>query len=147
SAEDGRKKAERAIADGSALSKLEEIIASQGGEAKVVHQPLKILPRATKTYQLKETKGGVISRLYALSVGEALRALGGGRMKLGDKIDYSAAIRLNKKIGCAVKAGESVIDIFYNDDAKLKDALVLLEACWSTSSEAEKRSLIIETVG
>ena len=147
SAEEGRKKAERAMADGSALSKLEEIITSQGGKAEVVRQPLKILPRAAKMYQLKETKGGVISRLDALSVGEALRALGGGRMKLGDKIDYSAAIRLNKKIGCAVKAGESVIDIFYNDDAKLKDALVLLEGCWSTSSEAEKRSLIIETVG
>lgn len=146
SAAEGRKKAERAIADGSALSKFEQIIASQGGNSDVVRHPREILPQAAKKYQIKATESGIISRLDALSAGEALRALGGGRMKLGDKIDYSAALRLNKKTGYAVNAGESVIDIFYNDEAKLKDALPLLEGCWSVAEKAEKRPLIIDTI-
>ena len=143
---DGKEKAERALSDGSALAKFAQIVEAQGGNAEVARRPLEILSRAQKKYSLKETKGGFISRLDALAVGEALRSLGGGRLKLGDEIDRAAAIRLNKKIGSAVAAGESVIDLFYDDEEKLKEALRCLEGSWNVSGKAEKRRLIIGAI-
>ncbi|MCQ4765543.1 thymidine phosphorylase, partial [Cloacibacillus evryensis] len=96
---EGARLAERALDDGSALRKFAEIIAAQGGDAEVVRRPLEVLPRAGKSFLIKSSRRGVLSKLDTLSVGEALRALGGGRMKLDDEIDRSVAVRLRKKTG------------------------------------------------
>ena len=67
-------------------------------------------------------------------------------MKLGDKIDPSAAIRLKAKIGDAVHKGDTVIEIHYNDEAKLAEALKYLDGCWKVSETAEKPKLIVDYV-
>lgn len=145
-AKEGAKLAERALDDGSALRKFAEIIEAQGGEAAVVSRPLEILPRAKKSFLIKSSKKGYLSKLDALSVGEALRALGGGRMKLEDKIDHAAAIHLLKKVGDAVSVGDTVIELLYNDDSKLAEAMKYLADCWAVSGSAERRELILDYV-
>ena len=89
---------------------------------------------------------GYISKLDALSVGEALRALGGGRMKLDDKIDHAVSVHLMKKVGDAVSVGDTVIELLYNDDTKLAEAMKYLTDCWSVSEKAERRELILDYV-
>ena len=77
---------------------------------------------------------------------EALRALGGGRMKLDDKIDHSVSVHLIKKIGDAVSVGDTVIELLYNDDTKLAEAMKYLTDCWNVSEKAERRELILDYV-
>lgn len=144
--EEGAERAKKALDDGRALAKFGEVIAAQGGDAEVVRSPLKILPQASKRFEIKSVRDGVISELRARPIGEALRALGGGRMKLGDKIDHSAAIRLKAKIGDAVYKGDTVIEIHYNDEAKLAEALKYLDGCWKVSETAVKPKLIVDYV-
>ncbi|MCF0247527.1 MAG: thymidine phosphorylase, partial [Synergistes sp.] len=144
--ESGRKAAERAIDDGAALKKFAELITAQGGDAEVTERPLEILDIAEKKFTLKSPKSGYISRLDALSIGEALRVLGGGRMKIEDKIDHSAAIHLLKKIGEKVEAGEPVMEIHCRSDKKLSEAKKYIEGSFSVSDEAEKRTLIIDKI-
>ena len=79
-------------------------------------------------------------------MGEALRALGGGRMKLDDKIDHAAAIRLKAKIGDAVRKGDTVMELHYNDEARLAEALKYLDGCWKVSETAEKPKLIADYI-
>lgn len=143
---EGARLAERALDDGSALRKFAEIIAAQGGDAEVVSRPLEVLPRAGKSFLIKSSRRGVLSKLDALSVGEALRALGGGRMKLDDEIDRSVAVRLRKKTGDAVSVGDTVIEVLYNDDAKFAEAMKYLTDCWAVSENAERRELILDYV-
>ena len=145
-AQEGAKIAERALDDGSALKKFAEIITAQGGDPEVVRHPLEILPRARKSFLIKSSKRGYLSKLDALSVGEALRALGGGRMKLDDKIDHAVSVHLMKKVGDAVSVGDTVIELLYNDDTKLAEAMKYLTDCWSVSEKAERRELILDYV-
>lgn len=142
--EEGAELAKKALDDGRALAKFGEVIAAQGGDSEVLLRPLEILPQASKRFEIKSGGDGVISELSARPIGEALRALGGGRMKLGDKIDHAAAIRLKAKIGDAVRKGGAVMEIHYNDETKLDEALKYLEGCWKVSETAEKPKLIVD---
>ena len=136
----------KTLDDGRALAKFGEVIAAQGGDAEVLRRPLEILPRASKRFEIKSDRDGVVSELRARPVGEALRALGGGRMKLDDKIDHAAAIRLKAKIGDAVRKGDTVMELHYNDEARLAEALKYLDGCWKVSETAEKPKLIADYI-
>ena len=66
-----------------------------------------------------------MSSLDALLVGRTAVALGAGRDKKGDSVDLSAGILLRKKPGDTVVAGEPIMELRYNDEARLKTAIAL----------------------
>jgi len=142
--EEGVTKANAALDNGAALAKFAQIIKAQGGNGEVTERPLEVLPRASKKIVFKAEKSGFVSKLDALSVGEALRAAGGGRTKLDDKLDYSVAIHLLKKIGDEVKQGDTVLELHYNEETQKNKAMEYLEGCYEISGKAEKRKLIID---
>ena len=53
--------------------------------------------------------------------------LGGGREKQDDAIDPAVGIVLEKKIGSAVKSGDALCTVHYNADARLQEAMAMLE--------------------
>ncbi len=65
---------------------------------------------------------GYISKIDADLVGSIAVYLGAGRMNDESKIDRTAGIVLNKKIGDSVTAGEIVAYIHTNDANKVKGA-------------------------
>jgi pyrimidine-nucleoside phosphorylase len=113
-----------ALESGAAREKFKEMIAGQGGDPSVVDDPSK-LPKAAHIHQLLATKDGVVQSQDALLVGRATVALGAGRDKKGDSVDLSAGILLHKKPGEKVAAGESIMELHYNDPGRLQAALHL----------------------
>jgi pyrimidine-nucleoside phosphorylase len=122
--EDAGNKVRDALASGAALDKLRQMIAWQGGDAGVVDDTAR-LPQATRTHRLDAKRAGYIQSLDALLVGRTAVALGAGRDKKGDSVDLSAGIMLLKKPGEAVAAGEPIMELRYNDEARLQTALGL----------------------
>ena len=106
-------------------------------------EPLRILPKAARTYEIRSDRDGFLSKLDALLIGEGLRALGGGRITKEDVIDPSVAIQLLHKVGSKVLRGDVLIRIFYNSENKLNDSLSYVQKCWEISDSAEKRKLIL----
>ena len=113
-----------AIDSGAALKKLRQMIEWQGGDAAVIDD-LTRLPRARHVHQVTATRSGYVQSLDAQLVGATAVALGAGRARKGDAVDLSAGILLRKKPGDAVNAGESIMDLHYNDRAGLTVAQVL----------------------
>lgn len=146
-AEEGREIAAAALANGSALNKFSELITAQRGDASVLDEPEKYLLKTSYSFDIKSDGDGFLARLDALSIGEGLRALGGGRLTREDAIDPYVSIRLMHKCGESVKAGETLIRVHYNEKKQLASALPYLENCWEIKERAEKRKLIIETIG
>ncbi len=144
--EEGAALASKALDDGSALKKFEELIEAQGGDISVLKEPERVLPKAAFIHEIKASADGYISKLDALLVGEGLRALGGGRLTQEDVIDPSVAIQLMHKVGSRVSLGEPVIRVFYNSEKKLADSLEYLDSCLEISNNAKKRKLILENV-
>ena len=121
---DAEQKVRAALASGAARDKLRKMIAWQGGDAAVVDDPSR-LPSASHSSQVTAARGGYVSSLDALLVGRTAVALGAGRDKKGDSVDLSAGILLRKKPGDTVAAGEPIMELRYNDEARLKTAIAL----------------------
>ncbi len=115
-----------ALSSGAALEKLRALIAWQGGDASVVDDPGR-LPAPALTHDVPAHRTGVVGAIDALFVGQASVALGAGRDKKGDPVDFSAGIRIFKKPGEAVQAGEPVLRLLYNDPARLPAAVALVK--------------------
>lgn len=113
-----------ALTSGAALAKLRALIAWQGGDAGVVDDPGR-LPVASKIHPILATRAGVVTAVDALLIGQAAVALGAGRDKKGDAVDLSAGIWLHKKPGDRVSVGETLMDLHYNDEARLDRAATL----------------------
>ncbi len=106
----GHQRAERALHDGSGLSKFAEVVRAQGGDPEQVHDPSR-LPRAPYREVLRAPRAGFIARINAERVGMASVQLGAGRKKKGDSIDYSVGLLLLAKVGDQLEAGDPLVEI------------------------------------
>ena len=66
------------------------------------------------TEVIKAHKSGVIKQIDALEMGKLSLALGAGKEKITDKIDYTVGIKLHKLVGESVKKGEALATIYYS---------------------------------
>jgi pyrimidine-nucleoside phosphorylase len=134
----GRKLAEEMIANGRALAKFQKICQLQGAAA-----PLR-LPVAKFTAPFPAATDGFIARIQCEQVGQASLVLGGGRSKQDDVIDHAVGLELHKKLGDAVQVGEPIATVYYDDAARLPEALRLLQEAYNIGPEppGEPRVLV-----
>lgn len=121
--EEARHMLEKAMKDGSALETFKTFLAAQGGDASVVDDPSK-LPQAKYVIELEAKEDGCVSEIVADAVGTAAMWLGAGRATKESTIDLAVGLVLRKKVGDAVKKGESLVTIYSNreqiDDVEQK---------------------------
>ncbi len=113
----GIKKAKAALKDGSGLACLKKLIAHQKGDAKVVDQ-YDLLPLAKNKKEILAPKSGYLTHIECKNFGLHCVALGGGRVKTSDKIDFGTGLYLHKKRGDKVKKGDVLTTIYFNDNQK-----------------------------
>lgn len=108
-----------AIDDGSALLKLEEIVRAQGGDVASVRQPER-LPQAKHRAVVAAPRDGVVASIDCEAVGHAAMALGAGRERADQSVDPAVGFVLERKVGEAVKAGEPLVTVHFNDARRLE---------------------------
>jgi pyrimidine-nucleoside phosphorylase len=121
---DAQRLVDQALASGAALDKLRAMIAWQGGDAAVVDDSAR-LPQASKSHRVAAARSGHVTVVDALLVGRSAVALGAGRDRKSDPVDSSAGILLLKRPGDTVDAGEPVLELRYNDAARLDGAVAI----------------------
>lgn len=138
--DEARQMLEEAIQSGKALDKLKEFIVIQGGDESIVDNPDK-LPQAIFEIQLPAKESGVVSEMTADQIGVASMKLGAGRETKDQEINMAVGIILNKKIGDAVKEGESLLTI-YSDTEDVEETKEILYNSIMISDKATKPTLI-----
>jgi pyrimidine-nucleoside phosphorylase len=121
SVEDGRRLAEQMIASGKALERFRQCIRLQGGNERIIDDT-SLLPMAKMQAELVSPKSGFITSMRCRDFGLALAILGGGRNRKEDQIDHGVGLEFYKRIGDRVQAGENLVTIQYNSEAKLAEA-------------------------
>ncbi len=124
--EEGMRRAEQAIRDGSALAKLAEVVAAQGGDAAQIADPAR-LPQAPHREMLSAPCAGYITAIDAERVGMASVHLGAGRLRKGDPIDPAVGLVLLAKVGERLTAGERLVEVHARsaaDVVAVKDELL-----------------------
>ena len=109
------------IKNGSALSKLADFVAAQGGNAKAVYDT-SLLPKASITEEILSEKAGYVKKIDCDEIGICSLILGGGRETKESVIDLAVGMVLHKKVGDYVQPGESLATIYANDRDKLEVA-------------------------
>ena len=142
---EARLKLERGIADGSALAKLAEFVAAQGGDARAVYDA-SLLPSAPVTVPVPSPADGYVSAIAAERSGLVSMHLGGGRATKDSEVDLSVGFVLNKKSGDAVKKGESLATVHARDAESAARAARDLADCFSFSDARPELKPIIRDI-
>ena len=129
-----------------ALAKFGEWIGSQGANADVKDLP-ELLPKAKLSRSLYAPRDGFITHTDAERIGYAALLLGAGRRVKEDRIDHSAGIVLERSVGDAVKAGDTVATLYSSDEKRLDDAMEeLAEAIFYGKEPPMESELIFKIV-
>lgn len=110
-------RARGAVESGAALQRFREIVAAQGGDARVCDEPTAVLPQPALRVPFLAACDGIVQRVEPRTVGKGITAMGGGRNTMADTIDPSVGFRITVRPGDAVRAGETLAIIEARDDA------------------------------
>lgn len=142
SIEECRELVKDTISSGKALGKLKEMVKAQGGDAGVIENT-EYFQKASVAYEVKSDKNGYISKMDARQIGICAMMLGAGRETKDSVIDLSAGIKLCKKTGDYVAAGETLAVFYTNNlEAVHKTEATFLEAFEYSMEAVDKRELI-----
>jgi len=135
-----------AMASGSGVEKLRQIIEHQGGDPRVVDDYSR-LPSAPDVEVVAAPRSGFVSGLEAESVGRAAVALGAGRGRLDDVIDHGVGITVVAPPGTEVRAGDRVMVVRHRSGRGLEAARALLEQSVRVSDEPPPaRAIVVDRV-
>ena len=115
---------------GGAAERFQEMVAALGGPADLIHNPAAYLPQAAITYRVEAPRDGYVESVDTRSIGLAVVALGGGRLRVEDEIDHSVGLTDVVAIGEHVDRDRplAVVHARSESDAKIA-AEALRSAC------------------
>ena len=143
---EARAKLMEVIANGSALRKLAEFVAAQGGDPRQVYQP-ETLPKAEIMEEIPAPSDGYIAHIECSEIGICSLILGGGRETKESRIDLSVGLVLHRKVGDYVTKGDSLATIHANDRGKLETARErFLKAYTFSDTAVEQKPLIRDVI-
>ena len=133
---------ENCVNSGKAYKKFVELIHRQGGDISYCENIEKF---EKARYQESITfEEGYISKIDAEKIGKIACYLGAGRIKKEDKIDMSAGIIVNKKVGDYIKKEDIVATLYSNSKEKIEEAKEMIkQAITITDKKVEKEKMIL----
>lgn len=135
-------KVKEALANGTALQKLIEMVEAQGGDSSVIKDTSKF-EKASIRKEVLSPYEGYITFMDTKECGIASCILGAGRETKEDKIDYSAGIVLKKKTGDRIRKGDVLAVLYGNKEEKIQPAQEqFLKALKVEDREPEKEKLV-----
>ena len=143
--EEARSKLQCTIDDGSALQKLREFISALGGDPRVTEEP-SLLPTAPVQLPLTAEENGYVNRMNAEGIGLVSLHLGGGRTTKESRIDPAVGVVLVRKVGDAVRPGDTLAVIHAADAATAEAAAAELRACYTITGRKPEETPLIKGV-
>jgi len=141
-ADEGRRRAEQAMHDGSASAAFDRWIRAQGGDPDEARLPVAPVVRAVQA-----PRSGYVERVGAIQVGRAALHLGAGRAAVGDAIDHAVGVKVLRKRGDRVEAGEALAEIHARDEASAGTAAgEVLDAYTIGDEEPPKMPIVRELI-
>jgi len=107
---------ENVLQSGKALECLRSNIEAQGGDPRVCDAPGEFLPLVKETVKVESPRSGFITTIDTTEIGHAIAAIGGGRVRIEDKVDPTVGFTSDLKLGDQISAGEA-IGVVYCADA------------------------------
>ena len=135
---------EKQIENKEALHTLAKLVKAQGGDESYIYEPSKF---NDSKYHIEVTskEAGYITHIDALAIGNAAMMLGAGREKIGDVIDHSVGIVLNKKVNDKISEGESLATLYANKE-DVDKVIEVVRNAYTVGNEVVDSKLILKII-
>lgn len=144
--QEGEKMLRRALADGSGLEKLRELIRAQGGDESVCDHP-ETLADAPIVRDVTAPKEGYAAKMDTTLLGYAAQELGAGRRKKTDEIDPRVGFIMRCRIGDQLKKGDPICTVYAaNEDTFERARQMILQAVTLSDAPVPASRLIYAMV-
>jgi pyrimidine-nucleoside phosphorylase len=139
---EGRRRAEAAVADGSAAAAWRRWIEAQGGDPDPAS-----LPHASVVREVRAPVDGYVTALGAIAIGNAAVHLGAGRRTKEDAIDHSVGVVCLAKRGAQVVRAEPLAEVHARDEASAEQAMTEVLAAYAFGTQPPpERDVLLEVV-
>ena len=129
------------LRDGSAMDRFRALVAAQGGD---LSQPL---PIGAHSESITATHSGTMGDIDAMAVGLTVWRLGAGRSVPGERVQSGAGVRIHRRPGEPVAAGEQLFTLYTDTPERFNAAIAELDGGWSVGETAPPdRPLIIDRI-
>ena len=129
------------LRDGTAMDCFRALVDAQGGD---LSQPL---PVGAHSETVTASRGGTMGDIDAMAVGLAVWRLGAGRSAPGGAVQLGAGVRIHRRPGEPVAAGETLFTLYTDTPERFAGALAELDGGWTVGDEApEVGPLIIDRI-
>ncbi|XP_031552709.1 thymidine phosphorylase-like [Actinia tenebrosa] len=155
--EEGMESIKLTLSNGMAIKKFSEMLVAQGVSQEIADalcnpdtNPYKYIPLATKSYEVKAQKSGIIKDIDALECATLCGSLGAGRQKSTDKIDHGVGMVFNVRVGEYIKEGETWVVIYHSGNLTDENVKALQNSIVIKESDSEEslpvQSRLIEVI-
>ena len=113
---------------GAAMDRFERMVHAQGGSLNAARQIGQCQDYLAKS-------DGYLHSIDGQLLGQAIIAMGGGRIVAGQAIDFSVGLQMHCKVGATLFANQPILAVQCNDENKALLAMQLIEEAIVVSNE------------
>jgi thymidine phosphorylase len=129
------------LRDGSAMDRFRALVAAQGGD---VHAQL---PIGIHSETVVAPRGGTMGDIDAMAMGLTVWRLGAGRAHPGERVQPGAGVRIHRRPGEPVSAGEPLFTLYTGNPQRIPAAMGELDGAWAVvDHHPPARPLIIDRI-
>ncbi len=133
------------LKDGTAMDRFRALVIAQGGDPAALSA--QALPVGGHTETITAPRGGTMESIDAMAVGLAVWRLGAGRSFPGERVQAGAGLRIHRRPGEPVTAGEPLFTLYTETPERLGAAMAELDGAFSVGDEPPPvRPLIIDRI-
>ncbi|OBK18323.1 thymidine phosphorylase [Mycobacterium asiaticum] len=125
------------LRDGTAMDRFRRLVAAQGGD---LSEPL---PIGRHSETVTAARSGVLGDIDAMAVGLAAWRLGAGRSRPGARVQHGAGVRIHRRPGEPVAAGEVLFTLYTDTPERFGPALAELDGAFGVGDETPARRPLI----
>jgi thymidine phosphorylase len=146
--EGGREAVERALDSGAAAERFGAMVSALGGPSDFLEAPAGYLPTAAVKEEVLPLSPGTVAAVDVRSVGLAVVALGGGRVRETDPVDHAVGLTDVAAPGEAVGPGDRPLAVVHAADSDAADrAAAAIRAAYTLGDPpAEAPPPVLETL-
>ncbi|MGB3473810.1 MAG: thymidine phosphorylase [Mycobacterium sp.] len=127
------------LSDGSAMDRFTAMVSAQGGDLGAP------LPVGACSESVTADRGGVMGHIDAMAVALAAWRLGAGRSRPGELVQHGAGVRIHRRPGDPVAAGDTLFTLYTDTPERLASSLAELDGGYRVGdTPPHPRPLIIE---
>lgn len=124
---DARAALKQKLDTGEALEKFRELVIAQDGDPYFFEDP-SLLPQPDRIAVIPADRQGYVSKIDSLGIAQAAKLVGAGRLAKNSPIHLGVGVVLHKKVGDAVRPGETLVELYASDKGQHEAMDVLVHS-------------------